>query len=391
MKVAISGGGSLDLEGNVRDGSIGDRRELMRGLDELGVENLYVGPKRFSPDDPRVPDEGWAWRGDVDALVVEIRFSFFPPKNIELWDEYQQACVLRDWNDGKFGNAKLFIVDFDAMCRRVMGFAGIKNSTNHMNTKLHDRGIELMPLDFHERAAREATVLAPYEPSVSPLEKKRKDGETYRVVRWLWPYPTELEVDPLPWDEREVELFYPGSDYNRRKKFWKFYVEAAREGARVEVSGVWKDSRKGDDGPPWKGRGFRTKVEEAAGDKLKFLNQGIRNMPYGDVHRSLRRAKACVQIVSNIGIRRYEDLGYYTIRPAETAAAGALPFVDADINFHDDIVPDKFWRVESFEEVRDKMRQMRGREIEGVMSWREHLRKVGTGVERARQLLELTA
>ena len=391
MKIAVSGGGSLNMQSTVRDGSVADRLELFRGLDELGVESLYVGPKRFSPDSERVPEEGWGWRGEVDALVIEIRFSYFPPKNTLIWDEYLQGRVIEDWHNGLFGDAQLYIVDFDAMTRRAMGFAGVKSSANFMNTKLRDRDVPLIDMDAYAHAAEVATVLCPYYPPAAPLETKRVEGQTYRTARWLWPYPVDMEVEPIPWRQRSLEMFYPGSDYNRREKFWKYYVEGAAAGARVEVSGVWKNSRKGDDGPGWKGRGFKAKCLEHGGDKLKFLNESIMNMPYDHIHRQLRRAKSCVQIVSNIGIRRYEDIGYYTIRPAECAAAGVLPFVDSDIGYHDDIVPHPFWRVSSFEEMRDKMRSIRGGEIDAVMMWREHLRKVGTGVERAQQLLDLMA
>ncbi len=311
-----------------------------------------------------------------EARVRQIIFKIF----------YQQAAVLRDWHRGMFGpKVLLVIVDFDLNARPVFGLGG--RTSLYVQGRSWPEATPWMP-EVLERIQREAMILAPYDPALSPLETKRQPGHTYRAVRWLWPYPAHLEVAPRPWFERTWELAYPGSDYNRREKFCHYYVEGARQGCRVAVTGVWQDRRKGKEKPPWNEPGFRTKVQEEVGERLSFLANGTQ-LPYSAVQDLLRQSKVVIQIVPQVSDLPYERLGYYTIRPAEAAVAGALPFVDRDIEGHEDIVPNEWFRVSSFDDVRQKMQQIRGRELEYVQMWRTHLRALGTGTDRARDLVNL--
>jgi hypothetical protein len=135
----------------------------------------------------------------------------------------------------------------------------------------------------------------------------------------------------------------------------------------------------------WAGKGFRSRVEAAA-PSLKFMNDGPNKLlSYVDAQRMVRQAKAVVQIVPP----DYERYGNYTVRIAKAAAAGAIPFVDRDIRAHEAIVPDDWFRVSSSEEVAEKMRSIAGQELEYVRWWRDHLRKLGTGRERAAELLTM--
>lgn len=388
-RIAFFGDGTLDLEGTRRDGSIGDRRDLFLGLKQLGVEPLYLSPRRYTVNGMADHVVGWEWRDRIDALVVEARWSLYPPKDED--DRlrkvfFQQAALLRDWHRGLFGaGVPLFIVDFDLNVRPVFGLGG--RGSLYVQGKDWPEATPWMP-EVLDRISREATILAPYDPARSPLETKRQPGHTYRVVRWLWPYPGHLESPPRPWAERSWELSYPGSDYNRREKFYRFYVAGAQQGCNVAVTGVWQNMRKGKE-KGWDRTGFRTEVEEAGRGRLRFLASGQKQLAYQDVYALLGATKVVVQIVPDTSEKPYERLGYYTIRPAEAAAAGALPFVDRDIQAHEDIVPDEWFRVSSFDELRDKMRSIRGRELDYVDWWRAHLRSLGTGVDRARDLMGL--
>jgi hypothetical protein len=389
-RIALFGNGSLDMDATRRDGSIGDRRELFRGLRTHGVDAVYLGPPHLSRGDLRDAVVGWRWRGSVDALVIEARRPIRPPdrapeKNVV----HEQAVVLRDWYEGRFGSAvPLFLVDFDYNVRTVFGLGG--RTSEYISIRSWQDLTPWMP-DVLPRIQTEAVVLAPYEPSLSRITTHRQPGQNYRVVRWLWPYPTELEVESLPWSERAWELAYPGNDYNRREKFWRYYVEGARAKCHVAVTGIWDDRKIGREAGEWGEPGFRSRVKEAAGDRLSFTGEGRKGIPYLDVQALLRQTKAVVQIVPSVSEMPYERIGYYTVRVAETAAAGAIPFVDRDISAHEDLVPSDWFRVSSFEELRTKMLELRGRELEAVGRWRDHLRTVGTGAERARQLLDLIA
>jgi hypothetical protein len=388
MKIGILGDGTLDPASDSRDGSKGERRALVAGLAELGVDVVYMTlRRRAGGGDLRHHLRDWAWRDKFDAVMIEVRRPVFKkPKHEHA--VYWQARLLLDWADSELGkDCKLFLADFDLNVKPVFGFG----RRGHAELCKPAGFFELTPEELAQavdRAAAEAIVLTNCEPSLTPLVRQRRPGHTYQVRRWLWPYPAEFEAEPLPWSERHWDLAYAGSDYNRREKFWRYYVEGAKAGARVAVAGAWGNQRVGGlmgESEAWSGKGFRSRVKAAA-PNLTFMCDGPNKLlPYTEAQRVVRHAKAVVQIVPP----DCEWLGMSTIRIAEAACAGAIPFVDRDIKAHEAIVPHDWFRVSSYNEVAEKMQSIAGQELEYVRWWRKHLRGLGTGRERAAELLAM--
>lgn len=363
--IALFGDGTLDMSVPSRDGSICDRAELLKGFEELGHDWVYLAPQVKSPGNPRVV--GWAWRGRADFLVIEARRSvFFHGGNFERNPAFNQWKVLADWAAGKFGDAKLRVIDFDMNIREVFGLGSRKGDLWHNVPGA---------VDAASLIRDEAVFLTPCEPAAL-------DTGSADVRRWLWPYPAGVEVplDELSFSGRKWQLGYGGSDYDRRGSFTRFYVEAARQGWRTGVTGSWNDTRKGGrrgDDRSLCVKGFKSRCES---EGVLFL--GV--LPYRQFFSDfLRQASATVQVVP----AQYEKAGYYTIRMAEAAAAGCIPFIDRSIQFHESIVPDEWYRVSSFQELSAKVSEAHGREKDHVVRWRDHLHSLGTGASQAQLII----
>lgn len=368
MRIAQFGDGTLNASVPSRDGSIGDRLELLRGFEQLGHEWLYLSPPERSPGDPHAA--GWDWRGPADLLVIETRrSSFYNSGNLARNPAWQQWRAIADWHAGKFGNAQLVIIDFDMNIRSVFGL-GCKGEHWHNVPGA---------VEASSRVREEAVFLTPCEPTAL-----LSTGGA-RVLRWFWPYSAEWESD-LPVPGRFWELAYAGSDYDRRGKFTKFYAEAAQHGWRVAVTGTWNDRRVGGRKGDIKSLcvpGYKTWCDEQG---IIFVNDG-KSMPYRAVRENvLGHAQATVQILP----QSYERTGYYTVRMAEAAASGCVPFVDRDIHHYEQIVPDDWYRVSSLSELAAKRDMIRNHEREHVMWWRAHLRSLGTGKEQAQRIIDST-
>lgn len=388
MRVAFFGDGTLDLCRKRRDGSIIWRRELFERLEEDGHEPLYLAPERHSADAELFFRErvvGWDWRGEVDALIFESRRPFFAPSEGKLDTNayFQQGRLLRDWFLGKLGTPKLFAVDFDLATRSAFGIGGRK--AEYLSISWCREALPEMP-EILDKLRDQLTCLVPYDPAESPMERKR-DGN-YEVVKFTWGYPESIEVEPLPFGERSWDLFYPGSDYDRRASFERYYVAAGRASWTVGVGGEWNDQNTGGKSAPdhLRGQRFKHRVISETANNVTFLNDG-HLLSQADLGTEMQQTCAVVQIVKP----EYAKLGYETMRPAEAAAAGALVFIDTEIKSPGGDVPHDWFRVPSFESVRDKLASVRGREEKGVEMWRAFLRERGTIRDRARQLVELVS
>jgi hypothetical protein len=388
MKLAFFGDGTLSETFIRRDGSIGDRRELFRSAVDLGHDPMYLAPpERSAGAEPWLAARvmGWDWRGEVDALIIEVRFAFRPPE-VDKADKdpfYHQAVVLRDWDRGMFGDAKVCLLDYDHNIVRLS--IGRKTETSHYNTKVWKEQLTPWMEELIQRRLRkEAIVLSPYPPETSPLETRRMSG-TYRTELWPWAYLSSYEVPLDHWESKIYDLGYGGSDYNRRMKFWRYFAEPAMAGYRTWVAGVWTNKRLGaEHAPEWNGKNFKDRLLNEV-PQLEWKTDR-RPLPYAPLTDLLRETRIGVHIV----MPKYEELGYMTPRVPETVAAGGCVFVDRDINHHDWVVPDPWYLVGSTEELLEKMAYVKERGLDkAVGPWREHLRALGTGKERIEQLVRI--
>lgn len=380
MKIAFFGDGTLDMNKRLRDGQIIWRREMLQRLQEQGHEVVYLAPEHRSKDaEPEFRSlvVGWQWRGEVDGLIFESRRPFFPPTKgkEEQHVYYAQGRLIRDWYEGKLGDPTIFAQDVDRATDSAFGM-GSRTAEYECITWCR----ELMPWmpEALERFREDVTVLVPYRPKGSPL-----DGAT--CITFLWGYPEMVERDPLPMKDRCWDLLYPGSDYGRRDKVEAYYVAGAASGYSVGVAGSWRDDAKGThDVARYKGSDFKKLALDRGMGNLSFIDGG-RNLPQSTLMDEMAKARTVVQIARH----DVRSLGYDTNRPAEASAAGALCFVDASLAQPGGDVPDPWFRVSSFEELRDKLASVKGREEKGVEMWRDFLRKRGTISDRARQLVQL--
>jgi hypothetical protein len=263
VRLALFGSGSLSLDVATRDGSVSDRRELCRGFDQLDVEWVYVAPQRHTPDEPRVV--GYDWRGPVDLLAVEARRpSFDGGVNDRSTPNYHQWRVITDWHRGLFGHrCRLVVIDFGMNIREVFGLGAPKGTPHHAVPGAEDAA---------EADRANATFLTPCNPALM-----LSCGDA-TVVRWLWPYPVEDEVEPAPFLARTWNLTYAGSDYQRRRKYVTYYATAAQAGVRVATAGSWTATNKGSAGrlgsardEAYGGTNFRQKMEAAG---VTFVGEG---------------------------------------------------------------------------------------------------------------------
>lgn len=383
MRIGFVGNGALGTpDAVVRDGTVADRLALFNALEQEGHEVLYLAPPERSPDDPRVV--GYAWTGELDALVVETRDAVWPPQVTCLRDSqgesrdcdlehegylrcvhaaltkatgipvYWQAVTLERWRRGDFSRRTgewrtrpaLMLQDFDLNVRRVFGLAG-RGSTYRLG-KFWRKAVPWMEDVLEElRSDPATTVLAPYDPDRSLLVKQRgkRSSERYSVERFYWAYPSWLETsDWLPLEARRYDFVYTGSDYDRRRRWDAFYGEAMRHGARGAVTGTWGNRRRGRDREPWNEAGYRGRLEEEFGDALEFLSPSTTGqLPFMEAMGLLGQGRWAVQVVPD----EYARLGYYTNRVAECAARGVPLFVDAEIHeaermLHPELVEEGF-------------------------------------------------
>lgn len=399
LRIGFFGDGSLDLNYPTRDGSVVWRRELFQRLIELGHEPFYLSKtKRSETADPVLRERvrPYDWREPLDALVIESRRSFFAPEahKLENYPPYEQAVLLRDWHDGKLGKCAIFALDFDLATREVFSL-GARKAGQYLGKgeKSGRWAREWTPWmgEVLQRLQNDLWCLLPMNIKESEFEK-RIDGQQYRTIPFAWGYPESIEVEPLPPADRTWDFAYPGSDYGRRDKFYDFYVRAAKDGGfKVGVAGQWDDHGKGkhecSDSPFKEMDGFKSYVEQEAGDNLEFIGGGT-TLSMSRVLDEISRAKAVVQISRC----DYRKIGYETMRPAEVAASGTVPFVDAALASPGGDVPEDRFKVfshlEVAEQVIDAIRS--GRYEHDVQLWREWLRDTrGTVRDQARRLVLL--
>ncbi len=386
-RIGLFGNGSVLPDATVRDGTVGDRIQLIADLSAIGVRCVYLAPEDRG-------GAGYGWLGGLDALVIETRDAVWPPGDGEPIGVpvYEQAKVLRRWSAGEYGKeCKLWFWDFDLNARGVMGVAGLGGTyrgkawrewTPWMLTRSDARmfGLEKRWSDCGERVRSESGVLVPYEPELGRLVRKRgarnisdPDGvveESYQVARFNWVYPTWLETRGVSRWWREggpawaltggtPTTRYTGSDYNRRRRFGEFYVRSSVErGWDVAVTGTWGNRRGGSEKGEWGEPGYRDRLEAltraGGGPAVRFLSGKVatRQLGFSDMISALDEAAVGVQIVPD----EYARLGYYTNRVAELAARGVPLLVDAEIGGHEWL---EAWKVASAEQVWEWVRRLR--------------------------------
>jgi hypothetical protein len=309
VRIGFAGNGSVgDQNATVRDGTVEDRWELFRGLEEAGVEVVYLGPPARSPGDPRVT--GYAWEGELDALVLEVRDAVWPaniaclvregqPCDLEHGDgsgaggagylgcvhfamagetaggrgngeqAYTQALTIGRWARGAFnrGGERPVVLawDFDLNVRRALGVNG-RTSTYEVGAFWRKATPWMQESLTALRADPRTRWLCPYDPARAPW-RGRKSGRSAgggslepRLFRWTYPARLETGIgEGKDWSARTWDMAYTGSDYDRRERWVHYYVDGGlRRGARVAVTGTWGDRRGGREDGEYGKKGFRT-------------------------------------------------------------------------------------------------------------------------------------
>ncbi len=400
-RIGLFGNGSILKDATVRDGTVGDRIQLIDDLSAIGVECVYIAPAHRG-------GAGYEWEGELDALVLETRDAVWPPGDEPYGiPVYEQAVVIRKWAEGKYGaDCKLWFQDFDMNARGVMGVAGLGGTYRGkawrewvpwMLTRQDAAAYGLLEqwTDAGERVKAEAGVLVPYDVEKSLLVKQRgkknasgEVAELYRVERFNWLYPTWLEVEGVSkWWHGDrtggVPMRYTGSDYNRRRRFDEFYARSARAGYDVAVTGTWGNRRSGQEKGDWGKPGYRDRLLDEGLVSFRSGEVATRQLPFMDMIGVLDEAAIGVQIVPD----EYARLGYYTNRIAELAARGVPFLVDAEIKGHEWLSD---WKVIAVEQMWDWVGMLRGLSVVQLESLVEAQRAaVKRGAGTASRLMEI--
>lgn len=367
-RIAIFGDGTLSKSHKIRDGRITSRINQLRTRRDW----VYLSKRGEAESDLVDQLKDPFWREEVDAVMLEARWSIYPPPQDapDKWPKdsfYQQAVFLRDWADGKFGDEiPLIIMDPDLNSRRAFGVGGYKSL--YVGAAAWKKMTPWMPETLKEVWKR-AIFAHAYEPTAYEIETKRKEEHTYTTERIDWfTYDIKDETVPLPLSEREWDFLYHGADYYRRDAFWKFYTEMASMGARVATIGEWNRNRKNGGGGRFEGKGFRDLCEQAG---VHFPTDG-KGVPINEMQKFLAHSKFHVNIVTPV----YARIGHLTNRMQEAITVGTVPFVDSSIQHLDHAVPKSFFYVKDANDLADKTRQLFDPQIysAAIQLWRDHYR-----------------
>lgn len=243
---------------------------------------------------------------------------------------------------GEFGDPRppIMLWDFDLNARRAFGLAGRTSYYVQGDFFKRVRPDAAQTIEY-VRTSTSTRVLVPYEPEGTHLVgryRKKFDDEQWSPVLFAWTYPRWLEDDNRDWvlpHAREWDMVYTGSDYDRRRRLWHYYVEQNKRGFRVGVTGVWGNRRGGREEGQWGEKGFRTRLEEETNVEL-LGPSGMKQLPFEEAMGHLRNARASVQITMDT----YAKMGYYTNRWAEIWACGTFGFMDPEIKRMERYYPD---------------------------------------------------
>lgn len=294
-RLLVYGNGSFDLKGRSRDGSVYTRRGLIKWCNENSIQFVWLGKYKDEEIDDliqtiEIADVIGDKKGPYelnddlpkgDFLLVEGRTRVFGPFDAG----YDQGKVL-EWYC-KNTNIKIGIWDFDLNIYNILGKKG-KVGLYPWISEYLNRFVGFIPYELTE------TILS------------KHNLQEFKTM--YWPINTET-LKPIEKD-REIDLLYNGSDYNRRAKFKEFYGDISEQtDLIVKFSGVWKKK-----------------------DSQEFLSQFPKLQHTGYVKLNelqdlIRNSLAVIQIVR----KDYEPLGYHTERMQEVPFFGTVCLGDRQI------------------------------------------------------------